>query len=201
MDVDVFREAHGLQHLWAEHATVADLDPLLQLWVEGEDLQRGLHDAREIRAESRLPMMVAGRARTSVYGLYAGLKRMFSMPIFLKKTRMKPVKAGVRTPTSRTAAQHADTQRRTDEVRQSQPSVCDDALNLVELSEMRRVHSLVPEHPVDREELRWPEAVRARLARAGDRRARVRALALDSRLGVSVLAAAARSELPEHGRR
>ena len=124
------------------------------------------------------------------------------MPIFLKKTRMKPVKAGVRTPTSRTA-QHADTQRRTDEVRQSQPSVCDDALNLVELSEMRRVHSLVPEHPVDREELRWPEAVRARLARAGDRRARVRALALDSRLGVgvTVLAAAPRSELPEHGRR
>ena len=29
--------------------------------------------------------------RTSVYGLYAGLKRRFSMPIFLKKTRMKPI--------------------------------------------------------------------------------------------------------------
>ena len=31
--------------------------------------------------------------RTSVYGLYAGLKRRFSMPIFLKNTRMKPTSA------------------------------------------------------------------------------------------------------------
>lgn len=31
---------------------------------------------------------------TSVYGLYAGLKRMFSMPIFLKNTLMKPKQLG-----------------------------------------------------------------------------------------------------------
>ena len=124
---------------------------------------------------------------------------MFSMPIFLKKTRMKPVKAGVRTPTSRTA-QHADTQRRTDEVRQSQPSVCDDALNLVELSEMRRVHSLIPEHPVDREELRGPEPIWACLPGARDCRARVRTLLLHRSFSrrVRVLAAARSSELPKH---
>jgi hypothetical protein len=29
-----------------------------------------------------------------VYGLYAGLKRRFSMPIFLKNTRMKPASGG-----------------------------------------------------------------------------------------------------------
>ena len=45
MDVDVFGEAHGLEHLRTEHAAVADLDPLLQLGVEGKDLERGLENA------------------------------------------------------------------------------------------------------------------------------------------------------------
>lgn len=48
VDVDVLGEAHGLEHLGAEHATVSDLDPFLQLRVEGEDLQRGLHDEDEV---------------------------------------------------------------------------------------------------------------------------------------------------------
>ena len=45
MDVHVLGEAHGLEHLGPEHATVADLDPLLQLGVEGKDLERGLEKA------------------------------------------------------------------------------------------------------------------------------------------------------------
>lgn len=42
VDVDVLREAHRRQHLWAEHAAVADFDPFVEERVEGEDLQRGL---------------------------------------------------------------------------------------------------------------------------------------------------------------
>ena len=37
--MDVLGEAHWLKHLGPEHARVADLNPLLELRVEGEDLQ------------------------------------------------------------------------------------------------------------------------------------------------------------------
>ena len=39
VNMDVFGEAHWLKHLGPEHARVADLNPLLELRVEGEDLQ------------------------------------------------------------------------------------------------------------------------------------------------------------------
>ena len=39
MDVDVVREAHGFEHLGAEHPAVADLDPLVEQRVEREDLK------------------------------------------------------------------------------------------------------------------------------------------------------------------
>ena len=68
--------------------------------------------------------------------------------------------------------------KRTDEIREGEPPICDDALDLVELGQVRRVHRLVTEHPVDREQLRGPEAVIARLARPRDSQARVRALPL-----------------------
>lgn len=47
----------------------------------------------------------------------------------------------------------------TDQIRKREPTVRDDALHLMELGEMRRVHRLVPEHPVDAEQLRGTEAV------------------------------------------
>jgi hypothetical protein len=42
MYTHVLREAHRLQHLWPEHTAVADLDPLFEHGVVGEDLQRRL---------------------------------------------------------------------------------------------------------------------------------------------------------------
>lgn len=38
----VLWQAHGLQHLWPEHATVSNLDPLVKANVEAEDLHTGL---------------------------------------------------------------------------------------------------------------------------------------------------------------
>lgn len=49
--------------------------------MEWDRMQRGENRLDSIRSQSL----------TSVYGLYAGLKRRFVMPIFLKNTRMKPV--------------------------------------------------------------------------------------------------------------
>ena len=42
VDVHVVGEAHGLEHLGAEHPAVADLDPFVEERVEREDLERGL---------------------------------------------------------------------------------------------------------------------------------------------------------------
>ena len=88
MDVYVLGEAHGLEHLRAEHTAIPDLDPFPELRVEGEDFQGGLctNIIVSYKADKACPM----RIQTSVYGLYAGLNRRFSIPIFLKKTRMKP---------------------------------------------------------------------------------------------------------------
>lgn len=88
----------------------------------------------------------------------------------------------------------------TDEISQGQVLVCDDTLDLVELRQVRRVHRLVPEDPVDREELRRAEAVSVRLARARNGRRGMCALPLDGLLGVVLLATATRRELVEHGR-
>jgi hypothetical protein len=38
IDMYILGEAHGLQHLRAEHTTVADFDPLFQLRMEGKNL-------------------------------------------------------------------------------------------------------------------------------------------------------------------
>jgi len=53
MDANVLGESHGLEHLWSEHATVADLDPTLELWVEGKDLERrlGVRVIRRLEAQ------------------------------------------------------------------------------------------------------------------------------------------------------
>jgi hypothetical protein len=42
MHSHILREAHRLEHLRSEHATVTNLDPLLQSGMVGEDFQRGL---------------------------------------------------------------------------------------------------------------------------------------------------------------
>ena len=71
MYVDVFGEAHGLEHLRTEHAAVADLDPLLELRVEGEDLERGLQMGQCQPCQSRmratcLRVRVVGRLEADV---------------------------------------------------------------------------------------------------------------------------------------
>ena len=53
-DVDVLGEAHGAQHLGAEHAGVAHLHPLAQLLAVGEDLHRRLRVGVEGRLEAQL---------------------------------------------------------------------------------------------------------------------------------------------------
>lgn len=65
---------------------------------------------------------------------------------------------------------------------------------------MGRVHRLVTEHPVNREELGRTEAIGARFARPRDGRGGVRTLALDGLLGVVLLPTTARRELVQHGR-
>lgn len=42
VNANIFGEAHRLQHLGPEHATVTNLNPLVEHRVEGEDLKRGL---------------------------------------------------------------------------------------------------------------------------------------------------------------
>lgn len=39
MDVNVLREAHRFQHLWAEHTAVTNFYPFAQLWVEGKNFE------------------------------------------------------------------------------------------------------------------------------------------------------------------
>ncbi len=39
VDMYIFREAHRLKHLRPEHATVANLDPLAEMGMEGEDFK------------------------------------------------------------------------------------------------------------------------------------------------------------------
>ncbi len=117
-----------------------------------------------------------------MYGLYAGLKRMFSRPIFLKKTRMKPTDSSI----SVISKQHKSRPERTDEVRKSKTPVSNDALDLMELRQMRRIHRLVPEHSVDREELRWPETIRSHLARAWHGCGCVGTLALEDFLSIGL---------------
>lgn len=90
--------------------------------------------------------------------------------------------------------------KHTNEVREREPAVGDDALDLVELGQMRRVHGLVAEDAVDGEQLRGPEPILARLPRPRHGRACVRALGLHRGLGgrICALPAARRGELPEH---
>ena len=42
MDFDFFWKSHRLEHFWSEHARVSNLNPFIQIWVEGEDLERRL---------------------------------------------------------------------------------------------------------------------------------------------------------------
>lgn len=48
---------------------------------------------------------------------------------------------------------------RTYQISQSEPPISYDTFYLVELSKMCRIHGLIPEHPIDTEELRWPESI------------------------------------------
>mmetsp|Transcript_43898 Transcript_43898/g.83828 ORF Transcript_43898/g.83828 Transcript_43898/m.83828 type:complete len:208 (-) Transcript_43898:958-1581(-) len=112
-DADVGRHAHGLHHLRAEHARVANLHPLLELGVEAEDLHAGLR----VRVKS---------------GLEAQLRDADALEKLVKHP---------------------------DEVAQREALVADDALNLVELRQVRAVHRFVAEHPVDGEILLGLEAL------------------------------------------
>lgn len=88
---------------------------------------------------------------TSVYGLYAGLKRTFSIPIFLKKTRINP---------RRQIFNHKDTvefEYDTNEVGESETTIGDDTLYLMKFRQMCCIHRFVSEYAVDTEELRRPE--------------------------------------------
>lgn len=57
----VLRETHRLQHLWPEHAAVANLDPLAETWMVGEDLEGWLCEP-----QTPAPLRDIERARTSV---------------------------------------------------------------------------------------------------------------------------------------
>jgi len=50
-------------------------------------------------------------------------------------------------------------QNPTNEICERQIPISDDALHLMKLCQMRRVHRLVPKHPVDTEQLGRPEAI------------------------------------------
>merc|ERR1719362_322358 len=39
---NILWQAHGEKHLWSEHATVANLNPLVKARMEGKDLHTGL---------------------------------------------------------------------------------------------------------------------------------------------------------------
>ena len=66
----------------------------------------------------------------------------------------------------------------------------------MELGQVRRIHRLVPEHPINTEELRWPEPVVALFLCL--RRAPVRGCCI--RRLILVFTAALRGELVEHRR-
>ena len=51
--VHVLREAHGLEHLRTEHAAVPHLDPLVQHWMECENLEGRLDRLMTIRISAR----------------------------------------------------------------------------------------------------------------------------------------------------
>lgn len=67
-DVDIFRQAHGPQHLWAEHAAVAHLDGLAQVLAPGKDLHAGLCVGVEGRLE--LEVLQAQPAEEGVQDAY-----------------------------------------------------------------------------------------------------------------------------------
>mmetsp|Transcript_35805 Transcript_35805/g.78171 ORF Transcript_35805/g.78171 Transcript_35805/m.78171 type:complete len:403 (-) Transcript_35805:388-1596(-) len=112
-DADVGGHAHGLHHLRAEHAGVANLHPLLQLRMEAEDLHGGL-----------------------CVGVVGGLEAQLG-----------------------DADLPEELVEGADEVAEGEALVADDALNLVELRQVRAVHRLVAEHAVDGEILRRAEPV------------------------------------------
>jgi hypothetical protein len=83
-----------------------------------------------------------------VYGLYAGLKRTFLIPILLKNTRMNPRNNVIRGRKQRRPREIAS---QTYEIGEGEPPVRNDALDVVELRQMGRVHGFVAEHTVDAE--------------------------------------------------
>lgn len=110
----VLGQAHGAQHLGAEHTRVADLRPLVQVRVEREDL----HARLRVRVVRRLEAHLGDAD--------------------LLEERLD----------------HAN------EVTQGQVVVGHDALDLVELGQVGRVHALVAEDAVDREVLLRRETAR-----------------------------------------
>jgi len=125
VDVDVFGESHRLQHFGPEHSTVSDFDPFIELGVEGKDLERGFR-----------------------VWVVCGFEPEVFYPHLLEEDSHETYK-GKLVPGEQTNR----LSEFTDEICERQVPIGDDSFDLMELRQMRRVHRLVPEHPVDTEQL------------------------------------------------
>ena len=125
VDVDVLGESHRFQHFWPEHSAISDLDPFLELRVESKDLERGFR------------VWVVGGFEPEVFD-----------PHLLEEDSHEAYKHELVL-----GEQVNHLSRPTDKIRECQVPIGDDSLNLMELCQMRCVHRLVPEHPVDTKQL------------------------------------------------
>jgi len=133
VDMDVFWESHRFQHFGPEHSTVSDLDPSFELGVESEYLERGLR------------VWVVGWFEPDVLNTHL-LEEDSHEPC--EKKRISSWNAGKTTRKNPTY-----------EIGERQIPIGDDALHLMELRQMRRIHRLVPKYPVDTEQLGRSEAI------------------------------------------
>ena len=131
VDMDIFWESHRFQHFRSEHSTVSDLDPFLELGVESENLERGLR------------VWVVGGFEPEVF--YAH---------FLEEDSHEPYEKGLGLGERATGPLNP-----TNKIGERQVPISDDTLDLMKLRQMGRIHCLVPEHPVDAEQLGRPEHV------------------------------------------
>ena len=67
----ILREAHGLEHLRAEHAAVPHLNPLVQHWMERENLKGRLDQSTAVRISARSPQNTTRLGVWIVCGLKA----------------------------------------------------------------------------------------------------------------------------------
>ena len=131
MDVDVFGESHRLQHFGPEHSTISDLDPFVELRVESKDFERGLRVWVVCGFEPQV---------LDTHLLEEDSHEPYEKRLVLGKQVSRSLKP-------------------TNEICERQVSISDNALDLVELRQMRRIHRFVPEHPIDTEQLGWPEPI------------------------------------------